>query len=93
MSKDNKAVVLYRLQSVARLTRTVLAARLLEQGLYAGQDAVMLQLAAEDGHRAFWRSASAFARPPSPRRSPACKGRDLWSSALPKPISASRMSI
>ncbi|MBN9044099.1 MAG: MarR family transcriptional regulator [Rhizobiales bacterium] len=49
MSKGNKAVVLYRLQSVARLTRTVLAVRLLEQGLYAGQDAVMLQLAAEDG--------------------------------------------
>ncbi|MGN7963116.1 MarR family winged helix-turn-helix transcriptional regulator [Brucella sp. 22210] len=49
MNKDNKAVVLYRLQSVARLSRTVLATRLLEQGLYAGQDAVMLQLAAEDG--------------------------------------------
>lgn len=49
MSKDNKAVMLYRLQSVARLTRTVLATRLLELGLYAGQDAVMLQLASEDG--------------------------------------------
>lgn len=49
MSKDNKAVVLYRQQSVARLIRTVLAARLLDLGLYAGQDAVMLQLAAEDG--------------------------------------------
>ncbi|EMG53857.1 MarR family transcriptional regulator [Ochrobactrum sp. CDB2] len=49
MSKDNKAVMLYRMQSVARLTRTVLATRLLELGLYAGQDAVMLQLAAEDG--------------------------------------------
>ncbi|PWL17199.1 MarR family transcriptional regulator [Falsochrobactrum shanghaiense] len=49
MSKDNKTVVLYRLQSVSRLTRTVLATRLLELGLYAGQDAVMLQLAAEDG--------------------------------------------
>lgn len=49
MSKDNKAIVLYRLQSVARLSRTVLAVRLLELGLYAGQDAVMLQLAAQDG--------------------------------------------
>lgn len=49
MSKDQKLVVLYRLQSVARLTRTVLATRLLELGLYAGQDAVMLQLAADDG--------------------------------------------
>ncbi len=37
MSKDNKAVVLYRLQSVARLTRTVLAARLLEQGFMRGR--------------------------------------------------------
>ncbi|WP_273726700.1 MarR family winged helix-turn-helix transcriptional regulator [Brucella gallinifaecis] len=49
MSKDKKAETLYRLQSVARLTRTVLATRLLELGLYAGQDAVMLQLASEDG--------------------------------------------
>ncbi|WP_343312597.1 MarR family transcriptional regulator [Brucella sp. BE17] len=49
MNKDNKVAVLYRLQSVARLTRTVLATRLLQQGLYAGQDAVMLQLAADDG--------------------------------------------
>lgn len=49
MSKDSQAVILYRLQSVARLTRTALATRLLELGLYAGQDAVMLQLAAEDG--------------------------------------------
>ncbi|MBV2144141.1 MarR family transcriptional regulator [Falsochrobactrum sp. TDYN1] len=49
MSKDSKTVVLYRLQSVSRLTRTVLATQLLKLGLYAGQDAVMLQLAAEDG--------------------------------------------
>ena len=49
MSKDHKTIVLYRLQSVSRLARTVLATRLLELGLYAGQDAVMLQLASEDG--------------------------------------------
>ncbi|MFC4624387.1 MarR family winged helix-turn-helix transcriptional regulator [Daeguia caeni] len=49
MSKDSKAQVLYRLQSVARLSRTVLATRLLDKGLYAGQDAVLLQLHAEDG--------------------------------------------
>lgn len=49
MSKDNKTQILYRLQSVARLSRTALATRLLDKGLYAGQDAVMLQLFAEDG--------------------------------------------
>lgn len=49
MSKDHKTMVLYRLQSVSRLARTLLATRLLESGLYAGQDAVMLQLASKDG--------------------------------------------
>ncbi|PYE88811.1 MarR family winged helix-turn-helix transcriptional regulator [Phyllobacterium leguminum] len=49
MTKERKQVILYRLQSAARLGRTSLATRLLEHGLYAGQDAIMLQLAAEDG--------------------------------------------
>jgi DNA-binding MarR family transcriptional regulator len=49
MTKERKPVILYRLQSAARLGRTSLATRLLEHGLYAGQDAIMLQLAAEDG--------------------------------------------
>lgn len=49
MSKEARAVTLYRLQSAARLARTALAIRLLKFGFYAGQDAVMLQLAAEDG--------------------------------------------
>jgi len=49
MTKERKPAILYRLQSAARLGRTSLATRLLEHGLYAGQDAIMLQLAAEDG--------------------------------------------
>ncbi|WP_420961206.1 MarR family winged helix-turn-helix transcriptional regulator [Brucella sp. IR073] len=49
MTKERKPVILHRLQSAARLGRTSLATRLLEHGLYAGQDAIMLQLAAEDG--------------------------------------------
>ncbi|MGH6763541.1 MAG: MarR family winged helix-turn-helix transcriptional regulator [Phyllobacterium sp.] len=47
--KDRAPVILHRLQSAARLTRTSLATRLLDHGFYAGQDALMLQLAAEDG--------------------------------------------
>jgi DNA-binding MarR family transcriptional regulator len=49
MVKDRKTLILHRLQSTARLTRTALAMRLLGHGFYAGQDAVMLQLAHEDG--------------------------------------------
>ncbi len=49
MVKDRKPLILHRLQSTARLTRTALAIRLLSHGFYAGQDAVMLQLAHEDG--------------------------------------------
>ena len=49
MVKDRKPLILHRLQSTARLTRTALAMRLLGHGFYAGQDAVMLQLAHEDG--------------------------------------------
>ncbi|MCO4315554.1 MarR family transcriptional regulator [Phyllobacterium sp. 21LDTY02-6] len=49
MVKDRKPLILHRLQATARLTRTALAIRLLGHGLYAGQDAVMLQLAHEDG--------------------------------------------
>lgn len=49
MTKERKPAVLHQLQSVARTARTSLATRLLSQGLYAGQDTVMLELAAEDG--------------------------------------------
>lgn len=49
MVKERAPVILHRLQSAARLTRTSLATRLLGHGFYAGQDALMLKLAAEDG--------------------------------------------
>lgn len=49
MIKSGKTAVLQSLQHNARLMRTILATRLLEHGLYAGQDAVLLQLAQEDG--------------------------------------------
>lgn len=49
MSKSGKTGILQPLQHSARMIRTVLATRLLEHGLYAGQDAVLLKLAEEDG--------------------------------------------
>jgi DNA-binding MarR family transcriptional regulator len=49
MAKAAKGVMIGRLQSVARLSRTMLASRLLQQGLYAGQDQVMLALDDTDG--------------------------------------------
>lgn len=49
MGKTKKNVVMNRLQSAARLSRTALAARLLSHGFYAGQDQIMLALDHEDG--------------------------------------------
>ncbi|HMQ57932.1 MAG TPA: MarR family transcriptional regulator [Rhizobiaceae bacterium] len=51
VEKDNaKATgVLTRLQNAARAARTTLAVELLDTGLYAGQDALMRALDAEDG--------------------------------------------
>jgi len=49
MAKADRKQLLNRLQSAARTTRTALANRLLTHGFYAGQDQVMLSLAAEDG--------------------------------------------
>lgn len=44
-----RGFILTSLQSVARLARTVSAKRLFEQGLYAGQDKIILALAQENG--------------------------------------------
>lgn len=49
MTKPGKRATIGRLQSVARLSRTALAARLLSHGFYAGQDQIMLALDQEDG--------------------------------------------
>lgn len=94
MSKDNKAVMLYRMQSVARLTRTALATRLLELGLYAGQDAVMLQLAAEDGLPPGVLAQRLGVRPPTITKTiTRLQSQGFWSNGHLRQISASRMSI
>jgi DNA-binding MarR family transcriptional regulator len=49
MAKGNRKAVIGRLQGAARQARTALAARLLQHGLYAGQDQIMLALAETDG--------------------------------------------
>ena len=49
MAKPDKVATMNLLQSTARLSRTALASRLNGQGLYPGQDQIMLALAKEDG--------------------------------------------
>ena len=49
MAKQEKGRMLTRVQTVARLSRTALAARLLAHGFYAGQDQIMLALSQSDG--------------------------------------------
>ncbi len=49
MAKAAKGATIGLLQSAARLSRTALAERLLEHGLYAGQDKLMLALSVENG--------------------------------------------
>ena len=61
----NRGIVLTRLQSVARLTRTVSARRLLEQGLYAGQDKIILALAQENGQTPGALAQKLGVRPPT----------------------------
>lgn len=49
MARTSKGTIIGRLQTAARLSRTALAERLLDQGLYAGQDKIMLALDKENG--------------------------------------------
>jgi DNA-binding MarR family transcriptional regulator len=49
MSKNVRGTALNRLQTAARLTRTVLASRLTAHGFYAGQEQVMIALSQEEG--------------------------------------------
>jgi DNA-binding MarR family transcriptional regulator len=49
MAKAAKGALIGRLQSAARQSRTALASRLLQHGLYAGQDQIMLALSEADG--------------------------------------------
>lgn len=65
MAKAAKVVMIGRLQSAARLSRTLLASRLLQQGLYAGQDQVMLALNENDGQTPGTLAGKLGVRPPT----------------------------
>jgi DNA-binding MarR family transcriptional regulator len=65
MAKAAKVVMISRLQSAARLSRTLLASRLLQQGLYAGQDQVMLALNENDGQTPGTLAGKLGVRPPT----------------------------
>lgn len=65
MAKAGKGAVSARIQVVARGMRTDLASRLLAHGFYAGQDQVMLALAAEDGQTPGQLAARMGVRPPT----------------------------
>lgn len=65
MAKAEKGAVINRLQSAARLSRTALAARLLDHGFYAGQDQIMLALAMEDGQTPGQLAVRLGVRPPT----------------------------
>lgn len=65
MAKSDRKQILNRLQSTARAARTSLANRLLAHGFYAGQDQVMLALAAEDGQTPGKLAERMAVRPPT----------------------------
>jgi len=65
MSKADRSATMNRLHSAARLSRTALAARLLEHGFYAGQDQVMLALDHEDGQTPGQLASRLGVRPPT----------------------------
>ena len=65
MAKADKAAAMSRLHSVARLSRTALAARLLAHGFYAGQDQVMIALDREDGQTPGQLATRLGVRPPT----------------------------
>jgi DNA-binding MarR family transcriptional regulator len=65
MSKAARGEMLGRLQSAARQSRTALAARLLQTGLYAGQDQIMMALSEEDGQTPGGLASRLGVRPPT----------------------------
>lgn len=64
MAKKDRRVM-QQLNNAARLGRTMLAMRLLEQNLYAGQDQLMLALAHLDGQTPSALAAEIGVRPPT----------------------------
>lgn len=65
MAKSDRSATMTRLQSAARLSRTALAARLLDHGFYAGQDQIMLALSQTDGQTPGQLAARLGVRPPT----------------------------
>lgn len=65
MAKAAKGATMARLQSTARLARTVLASRLLAHGFYAGQDQIMMALSVESGQTPGQLAARLGVRPPT----------------------------
>lgn len=65
MAKTAPGETIGRLQTVSRLARTELSARLLKHGFYAGQDGVMLALSERDGMTAGGLAAHLGVRPPT----------------------------
>jgi DNA-binding MarR family transcriptional regulator len=64
MAKKERQIM-QQLTQAARLARTALATRLLDQNLYAGQDQLMLALAQEDGQTPSALAAAVGVRPPT----------------------------
>lgn len=65
MAKADRSATMNRLHAAARLSRTALAARLLEHGFYAGQDQIMLALNHEDGQTPGQLAIRLGVRPPT----------------------------
>lgn len=65
MAKPDRSATMNRLHSAARLSRTALAARLLDHGFYAGQDQIMLALSHNDGQTPGQLAAKLGVRPPT----------------------------
>lgn len=65
MAKASRTEAMKRLQSAARLSRTALAARLLEHNFYPGQDQIMLALDETDGRTPSQLAALLGVRPPT----------------------------
>jgi DNA-binding MarR family transcriptional regulator len=65
MAKADRGATMSRLHSAARLSRTALAARLLNHGFYAGQDQIMLALDHEDGQTPGQLAGRLGVRPPT----------------------------
>ena len=65
MAKTERSATMNRLQAAARLSRTALAARLLDHGFYAGQDQIMLALSQTDGQTPGQLATKLGVRPPT----------------------------